>query len=195
MEMKDGVATFHAETRAAWRNWLEQHHRTEKSLWLIIYRKESATPSVYYSQAVDEALCFGWVDSKINKRDAESYYQFFSQRNPKCNWSKLNKTKVAYLLEQGLMTAAGQEMIDLAKRTGTWNALDAVEETTVPDDMQQLFDQNPIAFQYWEAFPRSVKRAILEWILNAKRPETRQKRITETVEQAAKNIRANQYRQ
>jgi uncharacterized protein YdeI (YjbR/CyaY-like superfamily) len=94
-----------------------------------------------------------------------------------------------------LMTAAGQEMIDLAKRTGTWNALDAVEETTVPDDMQQLFDQNPIAFQYWEAFPRSVKRAILEWILNAKRPETRQKRIAETVEQAANNIRANQYRQ
>ncbi len=193
--MKDGVATFHAETRAAWRNWLEQHHRIEKSLWLIIYRKESATPSVYYPQAVDEALCFGWVDSKINKRDEQSYYQFFSQRNPKSNWSKVNKTKVAYLLEQGLMTAAGQEMIDLAKRTGTWNALDAVEETTVPDDMQQLFDQNPIAFQHWEAFPRSVKRAILEWILNAKRPETRQKRITETVEQAAKNIRANQYRQ
>lgn len=194
MELKNGVKTFYATSRQVWRQWLEDNHCTEKSVWLIIYKKESNTPSVYYPEAVDEALCYGWIDSKPNKRDEESYYQFFAKRNPKSNWSRVNKEKIERLLEAGLMAPAGLEMIDIAKQNGTWNALDDVENLIVPGDMQALFDQHPTAFQYWEAFPRSVKRGILEWIFNAKRPATREKRIRETVEKAEQNIRANQYR-
>ncbi len=151
--------------------------------------------SVYYPEAVDEALCFGWVDSKPNKRDANSYYQFFSKRNPKSNWSRLNKTKVAKLIELKLMQPAGLEMIEIAKQNGTWTALDEVENLTIPDDLYEQFSKNKIALQNWEEFPPSSKRGILEWILNAKKPDTRQKRVEETVALAEKNIRANHFRQ
>lgn len=195
MEIYNGIQTFHAETRTDWRSWLEENHQSEKSVWLIIYRKESDTPSVYYPEAVDEALCFGWIDSKPNKRDENSYYQFFSKRNPKSNWSKVNKDKVAKLIAQELMQPEGYQMIELAKQNGTWTALDEVENITIPDDLQELFSTNKTAFDHWEKFPRSSKRGILEWIMNAKKPETRQKRIEETVSLAADNIKANHYRQ
>ena len=195
MELKDGIKTFHAKTVESWRNWLEENHQAEKAVWLIIYRKNGSVPSVQYSEAVDEALCFGWIDSKPNKRDEQSYYQYFSQRNPKSNWSKVNKEKIARLMSAGKMAPTGLEMVELAKKSGTWTALDEVEKGIVPDDLKALFDQHPQAWEYWQAFPPSTKRGILEWIQNAKRPETRQKRINETVEKAAENIRANQYRQ
>jgi uncharacterized protein YdeI (YjbR/CyaY-like superfamily) len=195
MEIYNGIQTLHAKTRKAWRKWLEKNHRSEKSVWLIIYKKESETPSVYYPEAVDEALCFGWIDSKPNKRDDNSYYQFFSRRNPKSNWSKVNKDKVANLIAQGLMNSSGLEMVEMAKQNGTWTALDEVEKINIPDDLQNLFSKYKIAFDNWEKFPRSSKRGILEWIMNAKKPETRQKRIEETVSLAEKNIKANHYRQ
>ena len=194
MMEKNGVPTIHAPTRAAWREWLEENHRSEKSVWLIMYHKQSDTPSVYYDEAVDEALCFGWVDSKPNKRDHESYFQYFSQRNPKSNWSKVNKEKVERLLAEGRMAPAGQEMIRVARETGTWTALDEVEALIVPTDLQAAFDRNPGSAENFAAFPPSTRRAILEWIFNAKRPDTRQRRIEETAEKAAQNIRANQYR-
>lgn len=193
VELKNGVATFYAKNRKAWRQWLQKNHATAQSVWLIIYRKESAMPSVYYPEAVDEALCFGWIDSKPNKRDAESYCLFFSKRSPKSNWSQVNKRKVAILLEQGLMAPAGLAMVELAKQNGTWTALDKVHAIEIPPEMAALFKQNKTAEQHFTAFPPSTKRGILEWILNAKTTETRMKRITETVSLAAQNIRANQY--
>jgi uncharacterized protein YdeI (YjbR/CyaY-like superfamily) len=195
MELKDGIKTFYAKSQKEWRKWLEKNHQSEKSVWLIIYKKESGTPSVYYTDAVDEAICFGWIDSKPNKRDDESYYQFFAKRNPKSNWSKVNKGKVSKLLEKGLITKSGLEAIETAKQNGTWTALDKVEEMIIPEDLQKAFNKNKTAFAYFDKFPRSSKRNILEWIMNAKRPETRQKRIEETVELAEKNIKANHYRQ
>jgi uncharacterized protein YdeI (YjbR/CyaY-like superfamily) len=195
MEIYNGIKTFHAASREAWRKWLEENHQSEKSIWLIIYKKESETPSVYYPEAVDEALCFGWIDSKPNKRDKNSYYQFFSKRNPKSNWSKVNKEKVAKLLSQGLIHPSGLQMIAIAKKNGTWSALDDVDNILLPDDLQMLFSNNKIAFENWENFPRSSKRGILEWISTAKKPETRQKRIQETVSLAEKNIKANHYQQ
>jgi uncharacterized protein YdeI (YjbR/CyaY-like superfamily) len=193
-EVRGKVKTLYAPSADAWRNWLERHHNTEKNIWLIIYRKESNTKSVYYPEAVDEALCFGWVDSKPNKRDSESFYQFFAKRNPKSNWSKINKEKVERLFKANKMAAAGMEMISIAKANGTWNALDEVEELVIPPDLKKALKTVPIALTNFEAFPKSVKRGILEWILNAKLPDTRMKRITETVALAAKNERANQYR-
>ncbi len=195
METYNGIQTFHAKSRQEWRDWLEKNHQSEKSVWLIIYKKESPTPRVYYPEAVDEALCFGWIDSKTNKRDENSYYQFFAQRNPKSNWSKVNKEKVARLVEAGLMQPAGYEMIEIAKQNGTWTALDEVENITLPDDLKEQFSKNKTAFDHWENFPRSSKRGILEWILNARRPETRKKRVEETVSLAEKNIKANHHRQ
>jgi uncharacterized protein YdeI (YjbR/CyaY-like superfamily) len=123
----------------------------------------------------------------------ESYYQFFSKRNPKSNWSKVNKDKVARLMADGLIVPAGLEAIELAKKTGTWTALDDVDNLTVPDDMQKILDQNKEALANWEKFLPSTRRGILEWILNAKQAETRLKRIKETVTLAEKNVRANQY--
>ncbi|HUM46468.1 MAG TPA: YdeI/OmpD-associated family protein [Chitinophagales bacterium] len=195
MKLKGGITTHYAKTRKEWRKWLEKNHAAEKSVWLIIYHKESKTPSVYYNEAVEEALCFGWIDSKANKRDAESFYLFFAQRKLKSNWSKANRDRVEKLIAQGQMTKTGQAMIDLAKKTGTWTALEGVQNSVIPTDLQKLFSKNKKAFTHFNAFPPSSKRIILEWILNAKRPETRQKRIQETVELAEKNIRANHYRQ
>lgn len=193
--MNNGIKTFHAKTRKEWRKWLEKNHQSEKSIWLIIYKKDSETQSVYYPEAVDEALCFGWIDSKPNKRDDFSYYQFFAKRNPKSNWSNVNKDKVSKLIQQGLMHRSGLEMVVIAKQNGIWTALNEIESITIPDDLQNLFSTNKIAFKHWESFPRSSKRGILEWILNAKKQETRQKRIEETVSLAEKNIKANHYRQ
>jgi uncharacterized protein YdeI (YjbR/CyaY-like superfamily) len=195
MTREDGVKIFYAKNSTAWRQWLEEKHDSEKSIWLQIYKKESATPSITYDQAVDDALCYGWVDSKINKGDANYFFQFFAKRNPKSNWSRVNKAKVEKLIAAGLMTTAGLALINLAKKTGTWTALDEVENLTLPDDLKSALDKNKTAADYFDAFPRSVKRGILEWILNAKKPETRAKRIAETVSLAAKNVRANQYRQ
>lgn len=195
MESYKNIQAFHARSRNEWRDWLKKNHRLEKSVWLIIFKKNSGIPSVYYPEAVDEALCFGWVDSKPNKRNENSYYQFFSKRNPKSNWSRLNKEKVRNLIEQGLMQPAGYEMIKIANQNGTWNALNEVENLIIPDDLQELFSKHKKAYENWENFPPSSKRGILEWILNAKKPETRQKRIVETVLLAEKNIRVNQYSQ
>lgn len=193
-EFKDGIKTFHAKTRKEWRNWLIKNHLKEKSVWLIIYKKESKINSIYYPEAVDEALCFGWIDSKPNKRDNDSFYQFFSKRNPKSNWSAVNKKKVEKLVEAGLMTKSGFEMIELAKKTGTWTALDTVENLILPEDLIKALKKEKSAFENFESFPKSIKRGILEWIQNAKKQETREKRINETASLAAKNIRANQYR-
>jgi uncharacterized protein YdeI (YjbR/CyaY-like superfamily) len=193
VEEKDGIKTFYAKDQKAWRAWLKKNHSKEKSVWLILFKKKSSTPSVYYPEAVDEALCFGWIDSKPNKRDEESYFQFFAKRNSKSNWSKINKEKVAKLMKLGKMGKAGLEMVTLAKKTGTWDALNEVEEIVIPDDLQKAFSKSKIAATNFGAFPRSTKKGILDWILSAKRPETRQKRIDETVSLAKKNIRANQY--
>lgn len=184
---------FYAASRKAWRKWLEKNHKKEKNVWLVIYKKDSGVPSLTYAEAVEEALCFGWIDSKPNKRDDKSYVQLFAKRNPKSKWSALNKKRVAQLIRDGQMTPAGMEMIELAKKTGTWNALDEVDKLTIPSDLQKAFDKNKKAFTNWNAFPPSARKGILEWISNAKREETRAKRISDTVSLAAQNIRANQY--
>jgi len=193
MEIYAGIKTFYAKNRETWRSWLEKNNDKEKSVWLIIYRKDTAKKSVNYAEAVEEALCFGWIDSKANKRDEESFYQFFTRRNLKSNWSRVNKERVAKLIDDRLMTSRGLETIELAKRNGTWTALDKIENLELPIDLKKALKQNAEAAKYFDAFPRSVKKGILEWIQNAKKEETREKRIKETVSLALKNIRANQY--
>ena len=192
METKNGIAAFNAPTAKEWRNWLKKHSATEKSVWLIIQHKKSSIQGIKIDEAMEQALCFGWIDSKAVKRDGESFYLCFTPRNPKSNWSTVNRERVARMTEKGLMTAAGQAMIDLAKTSGTWEKLSDAQNKIVPEDLQQLLDKNKKARGHFEAFSPSSKRMILEWIANAKRPETRERRIQKTVELAAENIKANQ---
>ena len=193
LPLHKGISTVQAWTRKEWRQWLSKNHETEKSVWLIIYHKDSATKSVYYNDAVEEALCFGWIDSLANKRDHESSYLFFCPRKPKSKWSKANRDRVEKLVKAGLMTQSGQKLIDLAKETGTWEALVDIENSVIPPDLEKRFARNKTARKNFDAFAPSSKRIILEWISNARKPETRKKRVDETVTLAAKNIKANHY--
>jgi len=191
IESFKNLPVFHARNQKEWRNWLEQNHALYKSIWLIIYHKDSGENSVYYPEAVDEALCYGWIDSAPRKRDLKSFYVLFSKRNPKSNWSKVNKDKVERLIKENRMADPGLALVALAKETGTWIALDDVENLVLPEDLSKLFEGNPKALANWNGFSRSSKRGILEWILNAKQSETRQKRIGETVRLATENMKAN----
>lgn len=195
MELHKGKKTFHARTRKEWRNWLEKNHQSENSVWLIIYHKSSETESIYYNDAVEEAICFGWIDSIAHKRDDESKYQFFSRRKPKSNWSKANRERAEKMTAANLMTESGKKLIELAKKTGTWDALTDVQNAVIPEDLQKELNNDKTALKNFLSFPPSSKRIILEWILNAKKAETRNKRIKETVRLAADNIKANHYRQ
>ncbi len=182
------------KTIQEWRDWLEENHDQNESIWLILPKKESGLDGLTLEEAVDNALCFGWIDSLPNKVDDKKYKLRMSPRGPKSNWSRVNKQKIARLEKAGLIAEPGYEMVRIAKENGTWNALDDVENLIVPSDLQEELSKYRNAAANFEAFPRSVKRGILEWIFNAKRDTTRQKRIQETAKLAEKNIRANQYR-
>jgi uncharacterized protein YdeI (YjbR/CyaY-like superfamily) len=183
------------KSRAEWRKWLEKNHTRTEGVWLIMYKKSTGKPRVDYVEAVEEALCFGWIDSKGNKLDDERSLLWMAPRKAATGWSKLNKERIEKLIAAGSMHPAGMAKIEAAKKDRSWNALDAVEALEIPPDLEKAFSKNKTARGYFEAFPRSVKRGILEWISNAKKSETRAKRIEETVTQAEKNIRANQWRQ
>jgi uncharacterized protein YdeI (YjbR/CyaY-like superfamily) len=187
METFEGVKTFYAKSRKEWRNWLTKYSETEKQVYLIVYHKKSGKPGVGFQEAIDEAICFGWIDSKGKRRDQNSYYWCFSKRNPKSVWGKTSRERAAHLIKSGLMTDQGQAMIDLAKRTGTWEAYPDAENLIVPVDLQQQLKENPEAQTNFESFAPSSKRIVLRWIASAKRAETRQRRIKQTVDLAEKN--------
>ena len=180
--------------RKAWRAWLLKNHVKEVKAWLVIPHKGSRATDLDYNSAVEEALCFGWVDSTANKYDPRNSVQYFAPRKPGSQWSITNHARVERLTEEGLMTPAGQAVIDLAKRNGTWEVLVAAQNTVVPDDLQRALNKRRTALKHFTAFPPSSRRMILEWIASAKRKETRKKRIEETVKLAAKNVRANHQR-
>ena len=194
MSIKPPLNSFHPKSRAEWRKWLEENHTRTEGVWLVMYKKGTGKPRVDYAEAVEEALCFGWIDSKGNKLDDERSMLWMAPRKSKTGWSKLNKERIEKLIKAKLMTPAGLAKINAAKKDGTWNALDAIEALEIPPDLAKVFSENKTAKEYFDAFPRSAKRAILEWIASAKRTETRANRIEETVTKAEKNIRANQWR-
>lgn len=191
----DQLERYYAKDRSEWRQWLEQHHASSPGVWLIYYKQTTGQPHVAYSDAVEEALCFGWVDSKPNVLDDERYMQLFSPRNPKSPWSRLNKQRVEKLIEQGLMTEAGLKLIEAAKQNGAWTVYDTIEDLTMPDDLEKALAANPTAQHNFQAFSNSSKKNILWWIQSAKQPATRSKRVEETVALAAVNKKANHYRQ
>jgi uncharacterized protein YdeI (YjbR/CyaY-like superfamily) len=195
IQYKDGVELYYAENRVQWRQWLAENHDRKKAVWLIYYKPVSGKTRVSYNDAVDEAICFGWIDSKPNALDEFRSVQFFAPRNPKSNWSKVNKQRAERLIVESRMTDSGLRIIEAAKKNGAWDALNEVEEMVIPDDLLAELNKNKAAYDNFVAFPRSSKKNILEWIHNAKQAETRVKRIIETAALAVDNIRANHYRQ
>lgn len=176
--------------RAGWRAWLAANHAKSPGIWLIYYKKESGKPRVQYDEAVEEALCYGWIDSLPNKLDDERYMQLFTPRKPKSTWSKLNKQRVERLIAEGLMTPHGLAKIDIARANGAWTALDEVEELIIPPDLRAALQAAPPAERVFEAFSSSVRKGILGWISGARRPETRAERVARTARMAAVNKRA-----
>ncbi len=167
-----------------WRKWLQKNHIVKDSIWLIIHKKNAATPTISWSDAVDEALCFGWIDSVKKSIDAERYMQYYSKRKTATTWSKINKDKVMVLIEQGLMAEAGYKSIEIAKQNGSWTILDEVENLVVPDDLAIMLKSHSGAEDYFMRLSNSVRKHMLAWVALAKRPETREKRIIEIAEAA-----------
>lgn len=190
--MSDDTDRVHPETAEEWRSWLARNHTRGTGVWFVSWKRHTGRPQVPYDAAVTEALAFGWIDSKAVKLDAERSMLWYSPRRPTSGWSRPNKVRVARLLADGRMTPAGQRLVDLAQENGAWSLLDDVEDLIVPADLMQAMASVPGAIEHWESFPRSAKRGILEWIVQAKRPQTRANRVRETAVRAGRGERANQ---
>ena len=194
MENSAPPNSVHPKSLAEWRAWLAENYTRKEGVWLITYKKATGLPTIEYDESVEEALCFGWVDSKAGTLDDERSMLWFAPRKPTSGWSKSNKERVERLIAEGRMAPPGLAKVEAAKANGTWNALDAVERLEIPLDLAAALTATPDAAAYFDAFPRSIKRGILEWIAGAKTPETRAKRVSETARLAGENIRANQWR-
>lgn len=164
-----------------WYDWLLQNHLNTNGVYLIFYKLETNIPTMRWEEAVKVAICFGWIDSTVKSLGHGKRRQYFCPRNPKSNWSGLNKSYVEELSAKGLIQEAGYKMINLAKQTGTWTAMDAVENGVIPEMLEKAFDKNPSAFQNYKNFAPSYQKSYLSWLQSAKRPETKQKRLEEII--------------
>jgi uncharacterized protein YdeI (YjbR/CyaY-like superfamily) len=174
--------------RDQWREWLAEHHGKIAMIWLVFYKKETGTPSIPYDDAVEEALCYGWIDSILKKLDAERYVRKFTPRKPTSVWSELNKARVKTMIQAGRMTAVGQAAIDIAKKNGRWHQPDRPWISwDLPPEFQQALDQNQKAKTFFETLAPSYRKHYIGWIITAKRPETREKRIRESIQLLEKN--------
>ncbi|OCA77306.1 hypothetical protein BBI01_02260 [Chryseobacterium artocarpi] len=188
------IETYSPQSQTDWRQWLEKNHQSKQSVWLVFYTKKSNIPSLSWSEAVDEALCFGWIDSTRKKINDISFMQFFSKRKPKSNWSKINKEKVQQLIGNKRMTKAGYESVEIAKQNGYWTILDEIEEVIIPNDLEIAFEKHNGSKDYFLSLSKSTRKIILSWIILVRKQETRQKRIEEVVESAALNLKPKHLR-
>jgi uncharacterized protein YdeI (YjbR/CyaY-like superfamily) len=187
----DEFADFHPLLRQEWRDWLAKNYDRSPGIWFVYYKKSANKLRVSYDEAVEEALCFGWIDSLPRKIDDERSSLLFTPRKPKSVWSKLNKTRIEKLIENNLMTEIGLAKIEKAKLDGSWDALNASDNLEIGEDLQKAFDANKTAETNFQGFTDGVKKAILQWLNSAKREETRAARIEKLVAMAEKNKRVN----
>jgi uncharacterized protein YdeI (YjbR/CyaY-like superfamily) len=188
----DDLPRFHPESREQWRAWLADHHDTERGAWLVSWKQATGRPSLPYEAVIEEALCFGWVDSTAKTLDSERSMMLMTPRKPTSTWARTNKERVDRLLAAGLMQPAGIAAVETARANGSWTVLDSVEALELPDDLAAALDAEPGARETYEGFSPSNRKMILWWVKSAKRPETRQRRIAETARLAAQGIPANQ---
>ncbi len=191
--MKD-TEEYCPNNKKDWRKWLELNHKDKEAVWLIFYKKKSPNYNLSWSESVDEALCFGWIDSTKRTIDSERYKQYFSKRKAKSNWSKINKEKVKTLIDLKLMKEEGYRSIEIAKENGSWIILDTVEALIIPEDLKEKLKNYKGSFEYFDSLSKSVKKILLYWVASAKRPETRQKRISEIAENASNKLKPKQFR-
>ena len=179
--------------RNDWRKWLELNHKTKDAVWLIFYKQKSPKHNLSWSTSVDEALCFGWIDSTKRTIDDERYKQYFSKRKAKSNWSTINKNKVQCLIDQGLMQVPGYKSIEIAKENGSWTILDDVEALVVPQDLKAELANYKDAGAYFDSLSKSDKKILLYWVVSAKRSETRKKRILEIAKSAGQKSKPKSF--
>ena len=164
---------FCPKNQEDWRNWLSKNHSNKTAVWLIFYKKKSPNYNLSWSESVDEALCFGWIDSTKRAIDNNQYKQYFSKRKAKSNWSRINKDKVKNLIEKGLMREAGYKSIDIAKENGSWTILDNIEALVMPEELKAKLTDYKDAMEYFDSLSKSVKKGLLYWVVSAKRKETK----------------------
>ena len=177
-----------------WYDWLLANHNKHKAVYLVFYKLETLMPTMRWEEAVKVALCFGWIDATVKSLGGGKRIQYFTQRNPKSTWSALNKKYIIELELEGLIQEAGYKMIDLAKNTGTWTAMDDVENGVIPENLQKAFDKNPHAFENYQNFSKGYSKSYLSWLNSAKREETKQKRIVEIIRLCDANIKSRDAR-
>jgi len=188
MKNADNLPIIAFATQQDWEEWLKEHHVDTRGVWLKIAKKDAGIPSVSYPEALEEALCYGWIDGQKATFDAQYYLQKFTPRRPKSIWSKVNCDKVAALLALGRMRAAGIRQVELAKADGRWEAAyDSQSKMTVPDDFQQELDNNEKAKEFFNTLNSVNRYAILFRIQTAKKPETRSARISKFIEMLSNN--------
>ena len=190
MSALDDAPQLQADDRATWRAWLEANHATATGVWLITWRPRSGRIGLDYEAAIEEALCFGWVDSTGGRVDDDRGKLYFAPRKPRSVWAATNKVRIARLIDDGRMRPAGLAVIERAKANGSWTILDGPERLEVPPDLAAAFDRVPPAAGRFAAFPPSARKMMLGWIAQAQRPETRAARIAQVAEAAARNERA-----
>jgi uncharacterized protein YdeI (YjbR/CyaY-like superfamily) len=182
------------KSRQAWRTWLQKNHASSTGVWLVYAKKHSGLASLTYNDAVEEALCFGWIDSKINPIDDTFYMQVFTPRKPQGAWSALNRTRVKRLIAAGLMTAAGAAAIKTAKKLGTWEATTHADDLIIPPDLANALESNAEARRHWESYTASRRKGVLYRLAGAKRPETRAKYLREIIENMVRNLSSEERR-
>lgn len=186
----DDFQEIHFERDTDWYDWLLNNHKKEKAVYLIFYKLELNIPTMRWEEAVKVAICFGWIDSTVKSLGNGKRRQYFCPRNPKSTWSAVNKKYVKELTKASLIHKSGYHMIELAKKTGTWTAMDDVENGVIPKDLQQAFKENERAFENYQNFSRGYRKSYLSWLHSAKREDTRKKRITQIIELCANNIKS-----
>jgi len=168
--------------RDQWRDWLSQHHDTEAGIWLVFYKKATSKPTIEYDAAVEEALCFGWIDSIIKRVDGEKYVRKFTPRKDKSNWSALNRKRASKMIRARRMTDVGLAKIKSAKKTGLWDQDGRPRiSLDIPREFAEALAGNKKARECFEKLAHSYSRHYLGWIAAAKRPETKKRRIDESI--------------
>ena len=185
----DEYQQFQPVTRSAWRMWLATNHEAARGVWAVMWKKSSGRRGPSYEDLVEEALCFGWIDSRRAAVDEDRSALLCTPRRPRSPWSDSNKERVRRLIDDHLMRPAGLAAIALAKRNGTWGAETRVDPVDVPDDLARALARNRLAQQHWDAFPPAARKWFVEWVEAAKRPDARLRRIEGTVSQSKRNER------
>lgn len=169
------------KNRKEWRSWLMKNHDKETEIWLVFYKLKVKKESIKYNEAVEEAICFGWIDSVVRRIDDEKHMQKYTPRKTNSIWSASNKARVAKLTAEGLMTEFGLRAVEVAKQNGSWSKLDSIDRLEIPKVLEDALSENKIAYKKFKELAPSRKKQFLWWIESAKRDDTKERRVKETI--------------